>query len=169
MKIARRNFLILGSVLGLSSVVEAKVSTQFEKEFNALEPLFMAVQSHLFPKGGILPSALSMKSTKFLFETMKHSSFDRDIQAFVLEGVRELDSREKGKFIKMNSRQKEKALREYEDTRYGKSWLSRMMTLTMEGMLADPIYGSNPKGVGWKALGHTAAFPRPTEKYLGKN
>jgi hypothetical protein len=108
-----------------------------------------------------------MKSTKFLFETMKHSSFDRDIQAFVLEGARELDTREKGKFLSMTTTQKEKALRDFEAIRYGKSWLSRMMTLTIESMLSDPIYGSNIASAGWKALGHTASFPQPKEKYLG--
>jgi gluconate 2-dehydrogenase gamma chain len=167
MKVKRRGFLILGSLLGLSSFVDAKVSTSFEKDFMALKPLFMAVQEHLFPKGGSLPSASSVHSTDFLFSTMQHSSFDKDIRTFVLEGARELDTREKGQFTAMNSTQKEKALREYEETRYGKSWLSRMMTLTMEGMFCDPIYGSNPKEIGWKSLGHSPAFPRPKERYLG--
>jgi hypothetical protein len=168
MKVERREFLILGSLLGLSSFVDAKVSTNFEKEFRELEPLFMAVQGHLFPKGASLPSASLVRSTDFLFTTMKHSSFDKDIRAFVLEGAKELETRENGKFVAMNNTQKEKALREYEDTRYGRSWLSRMMTLTMEGMLCDPIYGSNIKGVGWKSVGHTAPFPRPKETYLGE-
>jgi len=167
MRLERRNFLILGSLLGLSSQIHAKTSTAFEKDFRDLKPLFIAIQSHLFPEGGLLPSAHFMKSTDFLFETMHHSSFDRDIKAFVLEGARELALREKGKFIAMNSSQKEKALRSFEETRYGKSWLSRMMTLTMEGMLSDPIYGANIDAAGWKALGHTASFPRPKEKYLG--
>lgn len=167
MKTERREFLILGSLLGLSSFVDAKASTSFEKDFKALKSLFMAVQEHLFPKGVSLPSASSVRSTDFLFATMKHSSFDKDIRAFVLEGARELDTREKGKFVAMNNTQKEKALREYEETRYGRSWLSRMMTLTIEGMFCDPIYGSNMKEVGWKSVGHTASFPRPKEQYLG--
>ena len=41
------------------------------------------------------------------------------------------------------------------------------MTITMEGMFSDPIYGSNIKESGWKALGAYGGFPRPKTKYLG--
>jgi hypothetical protein len=168
MPLKRRDFLIIGSVLGLSSVLDAKALTDFEKEFKTLAPLFGAVQAHLFPKGSVLPSASSVYSVDFLLATMSHSSFDKDIRTFVLEGAKELDTREKGRFVFMNDKQKEKALREYEETGYGRSWLSRMMTLTMEGMFSDPIYGSNVQKIGWKSLSHKETFPRPKETYLGE-
>ncbi|SFV66561.1 Tat (Twin-arginine translocation) pathway signal sequence domain protein [hydrothermal vent metagenome] len=167
MKIKRREFLILSSILGLSSTLSAEVPTTFEKAFKEVVPLVKAVQAHLFPEGGDLPSSDSMGCTKFLFDTINHFRFDKDIRAFVLEGAKELNIREKGKFLSMTSEEKEKALRSYEDTRYGKSWLSRIMTLTMEGMFCDPIYGSNIDKKAWKALGHNESFPRPKEKYLG--
>ena len=40
------------------------------------------------------------------------------------------------------------------------------MTITMEGMFSDPVYGSNIKEDGWKALGAYGGFPRPKTKYL---
>lgn len=162
----RRKFLILGSVFGLSPYVQAKEISTFEKAFKKVEPTLLAVQNHLFPEGSKLPSAKSMNVTQFLFETMMHKSFDKDIKAFVVDGAKELEKREKGRFTSMTEQQKEKALRAYEETNYGRSWLSRIMTLTMEGLFSDPIYGSNIKEAGWKALSSYGGFPRPKTRYI---
>ena len=167
MRIKRRNFLILGTLLGLSPYIKAKEITHFEKKFKKVEATIAAVQEHMFPVGSKLPSAASMKVTHFLYETIMHKSFDKDIKVFVLEGAEELITREKGRFTSLTKVEKEKALRAYEETDYGSSWLSRIMTITMEGMFSDPIYGSNTKENGWKALGVYGGFPRPKTKYLG--
>jgi hypothetical protein len=162
----RRKFLILGSALGLSPYIQATEMSNFEKEFRDIESTLSAVQEHLFPEGSKIPSAKSMKVTQFLFETMMHKSFDKDIKAFVLEGAKELEKREKGRFTCMTDQEKEKALRAYEETNYGHSWLSRIMTLTMEGLFSDPIYGSNIKEAGWQAISSYGGFPRPTTRYI---
>lgn len=162
----RRKFLILGSVLGLSPYIDAKEISAFEKVFTEVEPTLSAVQEHLFPEGSKLPSARSMKTTQFLFETMMHKSFDKDIKAFVLEGAKELEKREKGRFASMTEQEKEIALRAYEETNYGRNWLSRIMTLTMEGLFSDPIYGSNIKEAGWQAISSYGGFPRPKTRYI---
>lgn len=162
----RRKFLILGSIVGLSPYIHADEISAFEKAFKKLEPTLKAVQEHLFPEGSKLPSAKSMKVTQFLLETMRHKSFDKDIKAFVLEGAKELEKREKGRFVSMTQKDKEMALRSYEETNYGSSWLSRMMTLTMEGVFCDPIYGSNVKEAGWQALSSYGGFPRPKTRYI---
>jgi len=107
-----------------------------------------------------------MNATEFLFETMMHKSFDKDIKAFVVEGAKELEKREKGRFLSMTQKEKEIALRDYEETNYGRSWLSRIMTLTMEGLFSDPIYGSNIKEAGWQALSSYGGFPRPKTRYI---
>lgn len=164
--IKRRQFLILGSVLGFSSYIDAKEVTSFEKEFKEVKPTIEAVQRHMFPTGSKLPSALSMNVTQFLFETLAHKSFDRDIKAFVTEGAQELEIREKGRFVSMTRKEKETALRAYEETNYGSSWLSRIMTLTMEGLFSDPIYSSNIKEAGWKSVNAFGGFPRPKTKYM---
>ena len=164
--IKRRQFLIFGLLAGVSPYINAKALNKYEKAFNEVEPTILAVQEHLFPRESKLPSAKKMNSTQFLFETMAHKSFDKDIREFVLEGAKELMSREKGQFISMKSVDKEKALRAYEETNYGGSWLSRIMTLTMEGMFCDPIYGSNVKEAGWKALHSFGGQPRPNARYL---
>ena len=167
----RRNFLILGSVLGLSPYIEAKESKNaeqysFGKEFRKVEKLIAAVQAHMFPEGSKIPSAVSMDVNTFLFETITYKRYDKDIRAFILEGAKELDDRTKGKFLSMTVKEKEKALRAYEDTGYGSNWLSRIMTVTMEGLFADPVYGSNKKEAGWKALNAYGGLPRPKTRYI---
>ena len=164
--VKRRQFLILGSILGLSPYIQAKEINAFAKEFQQVKSTIEAVQRHMFPTDSKLPSAMAMNTIQFLFETITHKSFDRDIKAFVLEGAKELESREKREFVSMTEKEKEKVLRAYEETNYGSSWLSRIMTLTMEGLFSDPIYGSNIKEAGWKSLNAFGGFPRPKTRYL---
>ena len=166
--IKRRHFLILGSILGLSPYVYAKTDDSFERAFKKIEPTLKAVQAHMFPQGSKLPSADAMHVTQFVYETMQHPSFDRDIKAFVIEGAEEFMQRTKGKFLSMTTAEKEKALRAYEETNYGSSWLERIMTLTMEGMFSDLIYGANIKEAGWKSIDSYGGFPRPSTKYMGR-
>lgn len=167
MKIERRSFLIWGSLLGLSPYLKAEEVSTFDQSFKKVEATIFAVQMHMFPEGSKLPSAKSMQVNTFLFETITHKSYDRDIRAFVLEGAEELFSREKGRFTTMTQLEKEKALRAYEATNYGSSWLERIMTLTMEGLFSAPIYGANKNEAEWKALNAYGGYPRPTTKYLG--
>jgi len=163
----RRKFLIIGSVLGLSSSLVSKNNNiVFSKSLKNVEKTIQSVQQHLFPDGSQIPSARSMNVTQFLLETITHPSYDKDIRVFVIEGAEELESREKGKFTALSEKEKEQALRSYEETHYGSNWLSRIMTLTMEGMFSDPIYGSNVKEAGWKALGSYGGLPRPTTRYI---
>lgn len=162
----RRKFLVLSSLLGLSPYIKAKDLNLFEKDFQKIVPTIKAVQEHMFPTDSKIPSAASMNVTQFLFETVKHKSYDKDIRAFVIEGAQELDARENGRFISMSHRDKENALRAYEETNYGSNWLGRILTLTMEGMFSDPVYGSNIKEAGWKALRTYGGQPRPKTRYI---
>lgn len=165
--IKRRDFLVLGSILGLAPYLKAETPTAFKKEFERVKATLEAVQLHMFPQKSLLPDAESMRMTLFLYETLSHPSYDKDIKAFVLEGAKELQTREKGKFVSMTEEEKEKALRAYEETNYGSNWLSRIMTLSMEALFSDPIYGSNVKEAGWKAVDAYGGTPRPKNKYLG--
>ena len=167
----RRSFLKFSSVLTLSSYVEAN-SEQFENyssfimEFKEVEELIASVQEHMFPSSSKIPSAKEMESKKFLFETISQKCYDKDTRAFVIEGAKEFKSSLKGDFITMNEAQKENVLREYEESSYGQSWLSRIMIITLEGIFSDPIYGSNKHEAGWKALNSYGGFPRAKSRYI---
>ena len=162
----RRDFLATSAVIGLSASLHAGETTVETKTLNAAEATIAAVQQHMFPEGGKLPSAKAMNSIAFLKETITHASYDKDIRGFVIEGAQELERRTQGKFLTMDDAQKEAALRSYEETRDGRNWLARIMTLTMEAIFSDPIYGSNINQEGWKAVGSFGGSPRPKERYI---
>ena len=166
MMLKRRQFLIAGSLIGLSSYIEAEVETTFEKKFKNVQYTIAAVQEHMFPSGSKIPSAKQTNVIHFLFDTVAHESYDKDIRAFIIEGAEELMGRNKKSFIAMNNEEKEKALRAYEQTNYGSSWLSRIMTVTMEGLFSAPIYGPNKHEIAWKSIDMYGGLPRPTVKYL---
>ena len=162
----RRNFLILGTLVGLSPYAVSKTVFLEDKTVKEVEKTIQAVQEHLFPEGSKIPSARSMRVTQYLFDAIGHESYDKDIRAFVIEGAKELEIREKGRFVSLSRVKKEYALRSYEKTNYGSNWLGRIMTLTMEGMFGDPVYGSNTKESGWKALNAYGGQPRPKTRYI---
>lgn len=162
----RRDFLATSAVVGLSASLSARETNGETKALEAVAPLIAAVQQHMFPEQSRLPSAKAMDTITFLQETITHASYDRDIRGFVIEGAQELERRTKGKFLMMDAAQREAALRSYEETRYGSNWLTRIMTLTMEAIFSDPIYGSNIGQEGWKAVGSVGGVPRPKERYI---
>ena len=131
-----------------------------------LSNIIRKVQRHMFPTDSILPSADDAQITLFLEETLSHQTFDRDIRRFVIKGAKKLQDREGGKFLTYDDTQTEKALRSYEESSYGSSWLDRIMILSLEGMLSDPIYGGNAKESGWMALSTKGGDPRPTTRYI---
>ncbi|MCB4762724.1 MAG: gluconate 2-dehydrogenase subunit 3 family protein [Sulfurovum sp.] len=164
----RRTFMVFGSLVGIPMPLSLKAhstSTQ-QKEFIQVRETIAAVQAHMFPEGGKLPSAKRMHTITFTEETIFHATYDKDIRAFVIDGARELMGRERGEFLAYNALQKEKALRSYESTAYGSSWLARIMVLTMEALFSDPIYGSNTKLFGWRAINSFGGKPRPKTRYI---
>ncbi|MBD3789527.1 MAG: gluconate 2-dehydrogenase subunit 3 family protein [Campylobacterales bacterium] len=164
----RRRFLILGSMIGIASCLKAETIVK-DKAFESVRETIDAVLAHFFPEGGLLPSAKKMRLSGFVQKTMAHPSFDQEIRAFVIDGAKELERRTDGTFCSYDEKMREKALRAYEATNYGRSWLSRVMTLGMEGLLSDPIYGSNQDGAAWKALETSGGLPRPRKRYIDED
>ncbi|MEA1953137.1 MAG: gluconate 2-dehydrogenase subunit 3 family protein [Campylobacterota bacterium] len=163
----RRVFLVLGSIFSFSSILIAKNNNTIKfSSLYSVQKTIASVQEHLFPEGSKLPSAKSTRAIDFLLETITHHSYDKDIRLFIVQGAKELEEREKGMFISLSEDKKEQALRAYEDTSLGSNWLSQIMVLTLEGILSDPIYGSNIKKEAWVALGTHGGEPRPKRKYI---
>ncbi len=128
----RRGFLGVSAAIGLSVSIDAKTLDRKRQEMDRILPVIAAVQEHMFPEGSKLPSAEKMKTISFLVDTVFHPSYDKDIRAFVINGANELDKRTKSKFIQMDSSEKERALRAYEETAYGSNWLARISYIWLE-------------------------------------
>ena len=162
----RRAFL---AVSALSAVSTMLASREFPAKRNLSKDhyaLIEAVQLHMFPKDSRLPSATAFHATQFLQATIFHPSYDKDIKTFVIEGAEKLQEREKGRFLHYSEKKKEEALRSYEETSYGEGWLDRIMVLSLEALLSDPIYGGNFRQAGWSALQTKGGEPRPSTRYI---
>jgi len=133
---------------------------------NEIYAVIAAVQEHMFPEGSAVPGAKTFRATSFLVETIMDRTYDKEIRQFVIEGAEELRRREKGQFLTYDTVEKEKALRAYEETEYGSGWLDRIILLSLEGLLSDPIYGGNFRESGWKSLQTRGGEPRPTVRYI---
>lgn len=162
----RREFIVSTILLGVSTTINAENVSPLEKSFLEVKDVIFMVQAHMFPKGNTLPSAKETSVIEFVYETIMHPSYDKDIRDFVIEGAQELIEREKESFLTLSATEREKVLRSYEETNYGSAWLSRIMTLTMEGMFSDPIYGANKAELGWKSIGSYGGYPRAKGRYL---
>lgn len=161
----RRFFLGFCATSSISALFASEQSPKMclSKEIYSV---IAAVQEHMFPQENTLPSATTFRATAFLAETLMHPTYDKDIRAFVIKGAEALQKRENHHFLTYDVAHKEKALRAYEETDYGGRWLDRIMLLSLEALLSDPIYGGNMRESGWHALQAKGGDPRPTSKYV---
>jgi gluconate 2-dehydrogenase gamma chain len=129
-----------------------------------------AVQDHLLPGeppgSGGGPGARDVRATAYLDRTLAVPGFDTEVRGFILKGIGWLDDlaaeRHHAPFVTLAPGAREDLLREIAATGPGERWLASLITYTLEALLADPLYGGNPGGIGWTWLGHDPGLPRPT-------
>ena len=133
-----------------------------------------AVQEHLFPKGPDAPGAADLNAAAYLEWAITASTAEADTRNTIVNGIGRLQdaTRERfgAPFASLNHEQKEQVLRYLADkTRWGRAWLSLLLTYIFEALLSDPAYGGNPDEIGWRWLQHQPGYPRPTaDKIYGK-
>ena len=125
------------------------------------------VQGHLFPTEPDSFGAEDINALVYLQNMMGLPDFPEDEKELINNGVTWLDDlakeQYKNKFIQLNPDEKEKILRQIENSNAGLRWLSLILTYLLQAIVADPIYGGNPKEIGWQWLEHQSGFPRPVE------
>lgn len=164
MKTITRRVFIASTVLAGTALAllpqEKKTPVKLEL-FKTLE----AVQEVLFPKGLKAPSASEFGATAYLANVSSHSSFIASDLKFLKRGARELMN-EYPNFLSLSFKEQDEALREFvDDSTLGQNWVAFVLYFTLEGLLADPIYGGNRDESGWKWLGHHAGEPRPQKPF----
>jgi len=164
--VKRRTFLELSVLSTVSLPVSSEEGSVPSILPGGIYAVIEAVQEHMFPEGSVIPGAKMFHATPFLVETIANRTYDKEIREFVIAGAEELQSRERGAFLTYDTGGKERALRAYEKTEYGGGWLDRIMLLSLEGLLSDPIYGGNFREAGWRSLQTRGGDPGPTVKYI---
>ena len=124
-----------------------------------------AVQEQMFPAGNATPGASDIQAIVYLRNTLENPAADGEDREFIFNGVgwlNDLTQERRGKpFFELDGAQRETLLRQIEQSNAGQNWLSLLLTYLLEALLADPVYGGNPEGIGWRWLEHQPGFPRP--------
>jgi gluconate 2-dehydrogenase gamma chain len=124
-----------------------------------------AVQEHLLPAAADAPGASDIGAIDYLHETLENPLADAEDRAFIFKGVGWLndliDDQGRPPFTALDEAQREAILRDIEQSRAGRNWLSLLLTYLIEALLADPVYGGNRERKGWQWLEHQPGFPTP--------
>ena len=124
-----------------------------------------AVQDHLLPAEPNAPGSRDIHALSYLDRTLADPKFDPDVRGFILNGIGWLEAiaqiTEARPFHQVAPAGREELLRQIADSSAGERWLSTLVTYTLEALLADPLYGCNPQGIGWRWLDHHPGNPRP--------
>ncbi len=183
-RLGRRAFLVRGGAAVAAAGALASLSYALRKEMTR-ETSFVffssqqhqtitALQEHLFPKGPDSPGATDIGAARYLEWAITAPETDPDSRNTIVNGISRLHDatieRFDTVFTQLEFMQKEQLLRYLADeTRWGRVWLSLVLTYIFEALLSDPVYGGNPDQVGWRWLEHQPGFPRPpADKIYGK-
>lgn len=124
-----------------------------------------AVLNHLLPASKTGPSAQDLQVTQYLFNVVYQQPTEKSEVEFIFKGVGWLNgytqSQLKQNFVLLSNDNKEKTLRAISKSNAGDNWINNLINYLYEAMLTPPIYGGNPKGIGWQWLEHKAGFPLP--------
>ena len=176
--LSRREFMarlaMLGSLLAVYPAraldeLRSTVDTAPPQDWRAKEPwkTIAAVQEHLFPAGDDVPGASDFQALVYLRNSVENPAADSGDREFIANGVGWLNDltheHYQQPFTALDAVQRETVLRQIERSRAGRNWLSLLLTYLLEALLADPVYGGNPDGIGWDWLEHQPGFPTPQD------
>jgi len=137
---------------------------------NTLNPPWNTLASlsqHLLPQSQYGVSAQQIHAIHYMQQLAQRPDYQDG--AFLQKGVGWLEDFSNQKhqqpFSQLSADDKEALLQQISQSKAGENWLIMVLNQLLEAMLTDPIYGGNPNGIGWKAVGHQPGFPRPTQPY----
>ena len=173
-KISRRNALKSAAgalaIAGMPVMLNAKAlenSQQAFKEKVKTDPwrTLDVVFEHLLPASPTGPSAAELRVTQYLFNVVHLQPTEQAEIDFIYKGVGWLNgytqSQLQQNFELLSDENKELMLRAISKSNAGDNWINNLINYLYEAMLAPPVYGGNPKGIGWQWLEHKAGFPLP--------
>lgn len=138
------------------------------KQLTTIRALFMV----LFPSEGEGPGALDVKADYFLLWVLNDPLLDASENEFIIEKLDQfMEECNKNYNSSFEELDEEDAVEFVEEVAigWGKSWISRLLTIIFEALFTDPFYGGNPDGVGWKWLEHDPGSPRPGKEITYPN
>lgn len=121
----------------------------------------------LFPKTSFAPSATELKSDIYYLWILNDSRLKVTKRTFLVNNFLKFQQfcieKYGKKFSSLDFIAQKEIVSIVNSTNWGETYLSRLMTIILESMFANPIYGSNPEKIGWKWLNYRGGFPEPEE------
>ena len=173
--LSRKQFIrsiALGTVIsqmplsGLLARINDVQNILSEKQLSILS----SVQDILFPADDNGPGASDIHATEYLLWVMSDPEKDPEETKYIIDGIGWVDESAgemySKNYLDLTRQEKEALISTVSKEGWGESWLSVILTFIFEALLADPQYGGNPDGMGWKWLNFIAGQPRPTPGLL---
>jgi gluconate 2-dehydrogenase gamma chain len=172
--IDRRKFLKSALIAGAAAQISlfTSCSRQLEKsneyltaeQSTILKDLLMII----FPDDANGPSADDINSFGYIMWVLGDNYRKPEDNEYIIEGIDWANETAfeiyNQKFVDLDAETQEKLVALFVDLDWGKNWMSVMVTLVMESLLLDPLYGGNVDEQGWKWLDHVPGVPRPNEE-----
>jgi gluconate 2-dehydrogenase gamma chain len=172
---SRRDFVKSTLALSVLSQLALLQSCTNKAESNSILSekqldIVITVQNILFPKDKNGPGAINFNAHKYLEWVLADKRIDPDENQYIINGLKWLnetaEEEHSKKFLKLTKKEQVDLIHTISRISWGESWLSVMLTLIIEAMISDPIYGFNTNEIGRKWLEHQAGFPKPTKETM---
>lgn len=132
--------------------------------------VLQALQNTLFPSDGNGPGAYEINADTYLLWVLNDTQMAPDENQYIIDNLSKFSDYTQKKlkyhFYELNPREQQTIVEDVSQQKWGKRFLSRLLTLIFEALLVDPQYGSNPEEIGWNWLEHNPGPPRPTTALL---
>ena len=181
----RKEFIKQLSILGIASqftfiyscdnIRTVVIPTNFNPLTEAEVKILAHVLEILFPSKQSSPSVQQLNSLEHIIWNLNDKNRDENTNKYIIKGinwVEETANEEKEtSFLNLSDSKKEDLIEFISTKKWGKDWLSKILTLIFGSLVYDPIYNVNKEQSGWNWLQHKPGYPRPNKstKYLAKS
>lgn len=128
------------------------------------------VQNILFPDDGDGPGAGDIHADRYLQWVITDPRMDKDEVEYIINGIGWVNETAQedydSDFVQLSGPDQEQLIAKISEESWGEDWLAVILNYLFEALLSDPVYGSNPDGIGWKWLDVYAGNPRPDRSLL---
>jgi gluconate 2-dehydrogenase gamma chain len=166
-----RNALIAGAMTQIASFTSCSTTLKKGNDLltGAQSVTLDTVLAILFPDDGNGPGADDINAFGyFIWVLQDELNRKPEANSFIIEGLDWLNNEaikeERQVFYELSPTKRSAFIDQIAKTKFGKNWVSAMVSLIFEALLLDPIYGGNKDEQGWKWLNHQPGYPRPTEE-----
>lgn len=129
--------------------------------------IIQKIQAVLFPNDGNGPSVDDINAYGHFVWVLTDKRKRQDEKDYLINGLDWTDETANEQFNKSFNQLNDNEIKDLVDfianEKWGKDWLSVILTLIFEALSLDSIYNINKNQVGWKWLQHKNGTPRPNE------